>query len=179
MRVEWTLLSGEDAERLLAMLLCSQMPNATHLRPGQGDGGVDVFDPGPQGLDVERDVYQVKRFTGALTSSHKRQIKRSFARVQATSAVEGRGGSFRRPSLPNAPNAVTCGFSTQPSQLKESNARSESRSTSTCRPETGLACFGADDEVPSVRSTVFWLPRPSRRLRSTARLQSKTTKPAD
>ena len=89
MRVEWTLLSGEDAEMLVAMLLCSQMPNATHLRPGQGDGGVDVFDPGPEGLNVERDVYQVKRFTGALTSSHKRQIKRSFARVNTTSADEG------------------------------------------------------------------------------------------
>lgn len=89
MRVEWTLRSGEDAEMLLAMLLCSQMPNAMHLKPGQGDGGIDVFDPGPQGLNVERDVYQVKRFTGTLTNSHKRQIKRSFARVQATSAEEG------------------------------------------------------------------------------------------
>jgi|GEM_PF-777303 len=89
MRVEWTLLSGDDAEMLLAMLLCSQMPNAKHLRPGQGDGGIDVFDPGPNGLDMERDVYQVKRFTGTLTSSQKRKIKGSFARVQATSAGEG------------------------------------------------------------------------------------------
>jgi hypothetical protein len=88
-RVEWTLLSGDDAEMLLAMLLCSQMPNAMHLKPGQGDGGIDIFDPAPEELNVERDVYQVKRFTGTLTGSHKRQIQRSFARVQATSATDG------------------------------------------------------------------------------------------
>ena len=66
MSVEWTLLSGEDAEMLLAMLLCSQMPNAKHLRPGQGDGGADVFDPGPEGLNVGRDVYQVKRLSADM-----------------------------------------------------------------------------------------------------------------
>ncbi len=60
-RVEWTRHSGDDVEAVLAMLVCSQFPNAVRVRPSQGDGGIDVFVPGPAGWDNERAVYQVKR----------------------------------------------------------------------------------------------------------------------
>jgi serine/threonine protein kinase len=88
-RVEWALLSGDQAEMLLSMLLCNQMPNAVRLKPGQGDDGIDVFEPGPHGFGEARDVYQVKRFTGSLTNSQKRQITRSLTRVTTTSAEQG------------------------------------------------------------------------------------------
>jgi predicted AAA+ superfamily ATPase len=80
-RVEWTRQSGEDVEAVVAMLLCSRYPNAVRVRPSQGDGGIDVFVPGPAGFGAERAVYQVKKFSENLTSSQKRKIKRSYQRV--------------------------------------------------------------------------------------------------
>ncbi|MGF0320527.1 hypothetical protein [Nocardia fluminea] len=88
-RVEWTLLSGEQVETVASMLLCSEVPTAQRLRPGQGDGGIDVFVPGPAGVLRSRTVYQVKNFATNLTNGQKRQIKRSFARVLRTSEAEG------------------------------------------------------------------------------------------
>jgi hypothetical protein len=71
------------------MLLCNRYPNAVRVRPSQGDGGIDVFVPGPAGFGPERAVYQVKRFNENLTSGQKRKIKRSYQRVVETSQKEG------------------------------------------------------------------------------------------
>ncbi len=82
-RVEWTRLSGDGVEAVVAMLLCTEYPNAWRVRPGQGDGGVDVFVPLSDDRKL-RDVYQVKKFAENLTSSQKRQIKASFNKVLKT-----------------------------------------------------------------------------------------------
>lgn len=82
-RVEWTRLSGDEVEAVVAMLLCTEYPNAWRVRPGQGDGGVDVFVPLSDDRKL-RDVYQVKKFAENLTSSQKRQIKASFNKVLKT-----------------------------------------------------------------------------------------------
>ena len=70
------------------MLLCSIYPNAWRVRPGRGDGGVDIFVP----LDPSRHrrkVFQVKRYATNLTSGQKREIKRSFNRVVKSANDEG------------------------------------------------------------------------------------------
>lgn len=52
----------------------------------RGDAGVDVADPLPGGYEV----FQIKSFTGSLTSRRKMDIKRSYERVKA-------GGTLNRP----------------------------------------------------------------------------------
>jgi hypothetical protein len=71
------------------MLLCSQYPSAHRVRPSQGDGGIDVFVPGPAGFGAERAVYQAKRYCENLTGTQKRKIKNSYRRVVETSKKEG------------------------------------------------------------------------------------------
>ncbi|UQX09359.1 hypothetical protein [Candidatus Mycobacterium methanotrophicum] len=88
-RVEWTRQEGDDIEAVVGMFICSDFPNAVRVRPSQGDGGVDIFVPGPQGFAKQRAVYQVKKFYSNLTSSQKRKITRSFENVVAASSKEG------------------------------------------------------------------------------------------
>ncbi|HME75047.1 MAG TPA: restriction endonuclease [Mycobacterium sp.] len=88
-RVEWTRQSGEDVEAVVAMLLCSRYPSAHRVRPSQGDGGIDIFVPGPARFGAERAVYQVKRYCENLTGTQKRKIKNSYQRVVETSQKEG------------------------------------------------------------------------------------------
>jgi hypothetical protein len=88
-RVEWARHSGEDVESAVGMLLCSQFPNAVRVRPSQGDGGIDIFIPGPAGPGKERAVYQVKNFSKNLHATEKRAIKKSFERAVETAAEEG------------------------------------------------------------------------------------------
>lgn len=45
--MEWTRLPGEEVEAVMAIMLCTKHPTAHRVRPSQGDGGVDVFVPGP------------------------------------------------------------------------------------------------------------------------------------
>jgi hypothetical protein len=71
------------------MLICSSFPSAVRVQPSQGDGGLDVFLPGPAGADVQREVYQVKRFCERLNSSQKRKIKRSLENAIMTANAEG------------------------------------------------------------------------------------------
>jgi hypothetical protein len=87
-RVEWTRQSGEDVEAVVGMLLCSRFPNAVRVRPSQGDGGIDIFIPGPAGWGKERAVWQIKRYCDNLGGTEKRAIRRSFARVIETSKKE-------------------------------------------------------------------------------------------
>ena len=88
-RVEWTRQSGDDVETVVGMLLCSQFRNAVRVRPSQGDGGIDIFVPGPAGWGTERAVWQIKRYCHNLTGTEKRAIKRSYSRVVETSKKEG------------------------------------------------------------------------------------------
>lgn len=79
-RVEWTRYSGEDVEMVIAVMLLRERPRGAHMRPSQGDGGIDVLTPQPGGPPI---VDQIKSFaSGALTSSHKRQITESLGRAR-------------------------------------------------------------------------------------------------
>lgn len=79
-RVEWTRLSGEEVEELVAVLLCRETPNATRIRPSRGDGGMDLVVPVSENTF---EVYQVKKFASNLTSSQKDQIEESLARFES------------------------------------------------------------------------------------------------
>lgn len=63
-------------------------PNAVRVQPSQGDGGIDIFVPGPAGFTKQRAVYQVKSYCQRLTSSQKRKIKTSYQKVIDTSNAE-------------------------------------------------------------------------------------------
>ena len=80
MPVEWTRLSGETIEELVAVLLCREFPNAILVRSSQGDGGIDVLVP----VDGRHDVYQVKKFASNLSASQKGQITKSLNRLETT-----------------------------------------------------------------------------------------------
>ncbi len=77
--VEWTRLSGDQVEKLVAILLCRKYPAASHIRPSTGDGGIDLL---VQGTDSGSEVYQVKKFASNLTSSQKSQIMKSLQRLE-------------------------------------------------------------------------------------------------
>lgn len=77
-RVPWTTYDGADVERVIAVMLCSESPSLTAVRPGRGDGGLDVIVPTGDGQHA---VYQVKKFAENLTTNQKTQIEESFKRV--------------------------------------------------------------------------------------------------
>jgi hypothetical protein len=72
-RVEWTRRTADEIEAFVGMMICNQHWNSVRVTPSQGDGGVDIFRPGPD-ADREREVYQVKSFCERLTANRKRQI---------------------------------------------------------------------------------------------------------
>lgn len=76
-RVEWTRLNGDDVEAVVAMFVNREHVNSVRITPSEGDGGVDILDrrAGPNGGDA---VYQVKRYTAALTSRQKSEVKKSL-----------------------------------------------------------------------------------------------------
>ncbi|MGQ4514762.1 restriction endonuclease [Streptomyces sp. DW26H14] len=80
-RVEWTRLSGDEVEEIVAILLSRENRRATRIRPSQGDGGIDVIVPDAEG--VSHVVYQIKKFSQNLGSSEKRQIANSYKRLTA------------------------------------------------------------------------------------------------
>ncbi|MDQ1249182.1 MAG: hypothetical protein QG597_3556 [Actinomycetota bacterium] len=88
-RIPWSTYEGNDIEAVVSMMLCREHPSAVHVRPSRGDGGVDIFVPGPAGGSKERAVYQVKKFAENLKSSQKNKIRASYDRVVQTSAREG------------------------------------------------------------------------------------------
>jgi hypothetical protein len=79
-QVEWTELVGEQAETLLAVLLYNKYPEATRVRPSQGDFGIDVLVPNSS-VPGTFDVYQIKKFAQSLTASQKGQVEESFRRL--------------------------------------------------------------------------------------------------
>jgi Restriction endonuclease len=75
--VEWTRLTGEQVEAVVAMFVNREHPRSIRITPSRGDGGVDILDPGAgsDGTDV---VYQVKRYTGPLTPAQKGEVVHSL-----------------------------------------------------------------------------------------------------
>jgi hypothetical protein len=77
--VHWGSYEPGLLELTMAVLLHQERPKSQHRQPSQGDGGVDVFDPLPDG---RFDVYQIKGFTDRLSrGGRKKQIKDSLAAV--------------------------------------------------------------------------------------------------
>ena len=61
----------------MSVLLFQERPSAWRRRPSQGDGGLDVGEPNPDGYHV----HQIKGFTGSMTSSRRRQVGHSLQRI--------------------------------------------------------------------------------------------------
>jgi hypothetical protein len=61
----------------MSVLLLQERPTAWRRRPSQGDGGVDVAEPNPDGYFV----YQIKGLTGPMTSTRRRQVGESLRRI--------------------------------------------------------------------------------------------------
>lgn len=80
--VPWATLDAGTVEALVGHLLARRHPNSVRLKPGRGDGGIDVFVP----LGARRvDVYQVKHFQGPIQWS---KVKASLARAAANEHVD-------------------------------------------------------------------------------------------
>jgi hypothetical protein len=75
--VHWGSYPGDLLERVMAVLLFQERGTAWRRRPSQGDGGLDVGEPNAHGYHV----YQIKGFTGSMTSSRQGQVRRSFERI--------------------------------------------------------------------------------------------------
>lgn len=99
-RVEWTRLSGEEVEELVAVLLCRETPNATRIRPSRGDGGMDLLVPASENAF---EVYQVKKFASNLAPSQKAQIEESLDRFESYRREEGLEVSAWHIALPLDP----------------------------------------------------------------------------
>lgn len=76
MTINWERESGERIEEFAAAYLLLEAGAGNQIRPSQGDGGIDVQIPTPEGWDI----YQVKRFARNLQHSEKRQIEESWLR---------------------------------------------------------------------------------------------------
>jgi hypothetical protein len=75
--VHWGSYPGDLLERVMSVLLFQERPTAWRRRPSQGDGGLDVGEPNPDGYHV----YQIKGFTGSMTSSRRSQVGHSLQRI--------------------------------------------------------------------------------------------------
>ncbi len=86
--VHWGSYEPGALEITMALLLHQSRPHSWHRAPSQGDGGVDVVAALPDG---RFDVYQIKGFTGRLsTAGRKRQIKKSLEAVIADPRLPGK-----------------------------------------------------------------------------------------
>lgn len=100
MRVIWAEHDGNLIEDLIGVMLCRQFPFANRIRPSQGDGGIDVMVPVGDG---RVDIYQVKCFTGTVTTGQKGQVKDSLDRVAANVNVAIRDWYLVVPVNPTPP----------------------------------------------------------------------------
>lgn len=75
--VHWGSYPGDLLERVMSVLLFQERPTAWRRRPSQGDGGLNVAEPNPDGYHV----YQIKGFTGSMNRSRRRQVGESFQRI--------------------------------------------------------------------------------------------------
>ncbi|MEV0274340.1 hypothetical protein AB0H43_36695 [Hamadaea sp. NPDC050747] len=72
--VNWERHPGETIEQFIAAMLLLDHPHGNLITPSQGDRGVDVRIEHPDGFDV----YQIKRYTGPLTSAQRREVTKSW-----------------------------------------------------------------------------------------------------
>lgn len=79
--VNWERESGERVEEFVAALLLLRHPHGNLITPSRGDRGVDVRIrvPGRDGYDI----YQVKRFSSALTSAQAKNVEKSWTTFKA------------------------------------------------------------------------------------------------
>ncbi|MDT0330878.1 hypothetical protein [Nocardiopsis lambiniae] len=77
--IYWYRLDPEKIERAVSMLIVRTHEGAQAIDGSGGDGGRDIVWQGPEGLVI----FEVKSFSDSLTSSRKRQIKRSLRRASA------------------------------------------------------------------------------------------------
>lgn len=84
MRVPWMNLSSNEYEAMVAVLLNLIHPESQRIDGSGGDGGRDVQLPLEDGLHI----FEMKGFTGRITQSRRRQIKRSLARAAAHDPVK-------------------------------------------------------------------------------------------
>jgi len=75
--VHWGSYPGDLLERVMSVLLFQERPTAWRRRPSQGDGGLDVAEPNPDGYHV----YQIKGFTGSMNRSRRRQVSESLKQI--------------------------------------------------------------------------------------------------
>ena len=75
--IEWTRLSGEQVEELVAILINREYEKSTRITPSRGDGGIDIISPDHDSSNG-CEIYQVKKFSSTLNSSQKRQIESSL-----------------------------------------------------------------------------------------------------
>lgn len=86
--IDWAHLAhvnGEGVEKLAALLLRHQYPDAWQINPSQGDGGIDVYRRTPDGLQV----WQIKRFSTPLLGGQRKQVKQSWSRFYSTHPAQG------------------------------------------------------------------------------------------
>lgn len=83
--VHWGSYSGEQLERVMAVLLLQERPTSWRRSPSSGDGGVDVVEPVEGGYHV----FQIKGFVGRLDSSRRAQVSDSIERVASDPRLEG------------------------------------------------------------------------------------------
>jgi transcriptional regulator with XRE-family HTH domain len=76
-RVEWSRLSGDEVESVLAILLCREYPSATRVKPSRGDGGIDIWVPSGESAEI----FQIKGYTGNISSTRRRHIESSWKRL--------------------------------------------------------------------------------------------------
>ncbi len=84
--IAWASYSGEAVEQVIAAYICLQFPSSVHVRPSQGDGGIDVIRSLDNGSWA---VYQIKRFSNNLGASQKKQIAKSWNSVIKYSQEKG------------------------------------------------------------------------------------------
>jgi hypothetical protein len=82
--VHWGSYPGDLLERVMSVLLFQERPTAWRRRPSQGDGGLDVGEPKSGGYHV----FQIKGFTGSMTSSRRSQVRQSVERILDDSRLD-------------------------------------------------------------------------------------------
>jgi hypothetical protein len=82
-RVEWSRLPGEETEAVLGIMLCREHYGATRVKPSQGDGGIDIWVP----VSNTVEIYQIKGYTGQLTARRKGHIKKSWETLNKYAAA--------------------------------------------------------------------------------------------
>jgi len=77
LRVVWSELDPKRYEDLVSALLSILHPTSIRTDGSGGDGGRDVHFPGPEGLEI----FELKSFTGRVTTNRWKQVKRSLNRA--------------------------------------------------------------------------------------------------